>query len=129
MLGEWVAELASSIVGDAILESIFPGSTKPEPAPREGMWNASLGSLSAFLSGVAAPFCGASSFALLKVAQDSLFWALLGGSVLLGVISCVLAARALRVTARRRRLAHFGLWLGRATVLAGGVTAVLAMLR
>jgi len=33
----------SSIVGEGIAELLFPGSSKPQAPPPEGVWNASLG--------------------------------------------------------------------------------------
>lgn len=58
MLADLVGEVISSIVGDAVVGLLFPGASRPQPPPPEGEWNASLGSLAAFLAGVAALFCG-----------------------------------------------------------------------
>jgi hypothetical protein len=66
MLADLVGEVVSSIVGDAIIESLFPGVSKRQLPPPEGEWNASLGSLAAFFAGVAALFCGISAYGVLR---------------------------------------------------------------
>ena len=104
---------------------LFPGVSKPQPSPPEGEWNASLGSLAAFLAAVAALFCGIAMFGLLRV-REPLLWLFLGGSVLVAMLSGVLAHRALEVTGRRRALARIGLWLSRATIVAGLFAALVA---
>jgi hypothetical protein len=48
MLADFVGEVISSIVGDVIVEVLFPSVLKPQRSPSEGEWNASLGSLAAF---------------------------------------------------------------------------------
>jgi len=128
MLADLVGEVVSSIVGEAITELLFPGVSKPQPSPPEGEWNASLGSLAAFLAAVAALFCGIAMFGLLRVREPSL-WLFLGGSVLVAMLSGVLAHRALEVTGRRRALARIGLWLSRATIVAGLFAALVAAAR
>lgn len=127
MLADLVGEVISSIVGDAAIGLLFPGASKPQPSPPEGEWNASLGSLAAFLAGVAALFCGLSTIWLLRGVTDVLPWLFLGGSVMVAMLAGVLAHRALEVTSRRRSLARIGLWLSRATIVTGLLAAVLAM--
>lgn len=119
MLADLVGELVWSIVGEAIMGLLFPGVSKPQPSPPEGEWNASLGSLAAFLAGVAALFCGISALGVLRGVREEFLWLFLGGSVALAMLSGVLAHRALEVTGRRRALARIGLWLSRATIVAG----------
>jgi hypothetical protein len=86
MLADLVGEAVSLIVGDAIIGFLFPGLSKPQPSPPEGEWNASLGSLSAFLAGVAALFCGVSALGVLRGAREAPLWLFLGGSVVLAML-------------------------------------------
>jgi hypothetical protein len=74
MLADFVGEVVSSMVGDGIVALLFPGISKPQPSPREGEWNASLGSLAAFLAGIAALFCGLATFGVLRGISDVLLW-------------------------------------------------------
>jgi uncharacterized membrane protein len=127
MLADFVAELMSSIVGDAIVGLLFPSVSKPQPSPPEGEWNASLGSLAAFLAGIAAVFCGLSTFGVLRGMTDVLLWVFLSGSVIVAMLSGVLAHRALEMTSRRRALAKIALWLSRATILTGLLAAVVSI--
>jgi uncharacterized membrane protein len=127
MLADLVGEVISSLVGDAIVGVLFPSVSKPQPSPPEGEWNASLGSLAAFLAGIAALFCGLSTFGVLRGMTDVWLWLFLGGSVMVATLSGVLARRALEVTNRRRALAKIGLWLSRATILTGLLAAVLSI--
>ena len=122
-----VGEVVSSILGEAVIEWLFPGLSREQPTPPEGEWKASLPSLAAFLAGVAALFCGLSAVGVLRGMTDLLLWAFLGGAVMLAILSSVLAHRALEVTGRRRGLAKTGLWLSRATIFFGLLTAVLSV--
>lgn len=79
MLADLVGEVVSSVAGEAIIEWLFPGLSKPQPSPPEGEWNASLGSLAVFLAGVAALFCGISVFGVLRGVREPLLWLFLGG--------------------------------------------------
>lgn len=127
MLGELIGELALSMLGEAIVGSLFPGLAKPQPSPPEGEWNASLGSLAAFVAVIAAMFCGISALGVLNGARDTLSWPILGSSLIVAVLSGALARRAIEVTQRRRALARIGLWLSRATIVVGLVAAVAAL--
>ena len=127
MLADFVGEVVSSMVGDGIVAWLFPGISKPQPSPREGEWNASLGSLSAFLAGIAPVFCALATFGVLRGISDVLLWLLPGGSVLVAIFSAVLAHRALEATSRRRALAKISLWLSRTTICTGLLAAVLAI--
>lgn len=127
MLSDLVGHVVSAIVGEAILDSLFPGRSKPQPPPPEGEWNASLGSVAAFLSAIAAMFCGPAVLGLLQGITDTFLWIVLGGALIVAMVAGVLARRALEVTRRRRALARIGLWLARATVLTGLLAAVLAI--
>ena len=127
MLVDFVGEIVSSIVGDAIIGWLFPGVSKLQPSPPEGEWNASLGSLAAFLAGVAALFCGVTALGVLRGVTAVWLWLFLGASMIVAMLSGVLAHRALEVTGRRRALARIGLWLSRATILTGLLAAVLSM--
>ncbi len=127
MLADLLGEVISSIVGDAIIELLFPGVWKPQPSPPEGEWNTSVGSLAAFLASVAALFCGVAAFGVLRGMTDAPLWVFLFGAVMLAMLSGVLAHRALEVSGRRRALARLGLWLSRATVLTGLLAAALSI--
>ena len=89
--------------------------------------DASLGSVAAFLSAIAAISCGLAGVGLLQGITDTFIWLVLGGALLVAMVAGVLARRALEVTRRRRALARIGLWLARATVLTGLLAAVLAI--
>ena len=56
MLDHILGEIVSSIIGDAFFGWLFPNRPKQPWPPPEGMWNASLGSVAAFLGGLAAMF-------------------------------------------------------------------------
>ena len=127
IVAELVSEVVLSIVGETIGRLVFPGSSRPEPPPKEGQWNASLGSLAAFLAGIAALFGGLAAFGLLRGVTHALVWILSAGALLIALVSGVLAHRALEVTNRRRALARIGLWLSRATILAGLLAAALSL--
>jgi uncharacterized membrane protein len=126
IVGELVGEVVLSIVGETIGGFVFPGDRRPELPPKGGEWNASLGSLAAFLAGVAALFGGLAAFGVLRGVTHALLWILLAGALLIAMVSGVLAHRALEVTNRRRALARIGLWLSRATILTGLVAAALS---
>lgn len=128
MLADLVGDVVSSIAGEALVEWLFPGLSKPQPSPREGEWNASLGSLAAFLAAIAAIFCAQAAIGVLSGMTETLIWAALGGAMLLAMLSGVLAHRALEVTDRRRTLARAALWLSRATLITGLLAAALVML-
>ena len=81
------------------------------------------------LAGIAALFCGLITFGVLRGVSDTWLWLCLGGSVLVAILSAVLAHRALEVTSRRRALARISLWLSRATICTGLVAAVVAIAR
>jgi uncharacterized membrane protein len=123
MLADFVGELVSSMVGDAIIGLFLPDVSKPRPSLQEGEWTASFASLAAFLAGVAALFCGISAFGVLRGVREPLAWLFLGGSVMAAMLSGFLAHRALEVTGRRRTLARMGLWLSRATIVVGFLPA------
>ena len=127
MLADLVGEVVSFLVGDAIVEVLFPGASKRQPLPLEGEWNASLASLATFLAGVAALFCGISAVGVFQGVREPLLWLLLGGSVIVAMVSGVLAHRALEVTGRRRALARVGLWLSRATIVADLLAALVSV--
>ena len=127
IVGELVGEAVSSIVGETIGQLVFPGASRPEPPLKEGEWNASLGSLAAFLSAIAAIFGGLAAWGLLRGLTNALLWLFLAGALLLAMVSGVLVHRALEVTNRRRALARMGLWLSRATVIGGLLAAVLSL--
>jgi uncharacterized membrane protein len=127
MLADLVGEVVSSILGDAIIGLLFPGVSRSQPSPPEGEWNASLGSVAAFLAGVAALFCGISAFGVVRGVRETWLWLFLGGSVMVAMLSGVLAHRALEVTGRRRALARIGLWLSRATIVAGLLAAFVSV--
>ncbi|HET7618031.1 MAG TPA: hypothetical protein VFK20_05935, partial [Vicinamibacterales bacterium] len=126
MLSDLVSDLVSTIVGETIVEWIFPRPFPPEPPPIEGVWNASLGSLAAFLAGIAALFCGEASWGVLVGAPLAFLWPFLAGSVAVAVLSGFLARRALHVTHRRRALARIGLWVSRGTIAAGILAALVS---
>ena len=129
MLADLAGEIVLSVVGEAVVECLFPAVRKPQTRPQEGEWNASLGSVAAFLSAVAALFCVPAMRAVLRGDAATLFWGILGGSVLLAMFAGVLAYRALLVTDKRRTLASVGLWLSRGTIGAGLLAAAVAMLK
>src|SRR5437879_5030496 len=52
MLGAILGE----IIGEALVGWLFPRRRRPSQSPKEGMWNASLGSVAAFLGGLAVLF-------------------------------------------------------------------------
>jgi hypothetical protein len=124
MLEEFIGDVVSCIVGDAIVGFLFPAALKPMPPP-EGEWNASLGSLAAFLAAVAAMFGGPFVFLALRGDRNMVLWPFVATSMIVAIVAGSMARRALKVTARRRALARLGLWLSRAT-LAAGVIAALA---
>jgi hypothetical protein len=125
MLADFIGDVVSSIVGDAIVGFLFPAASKPMPPPPEGEWNASLGSLAAFLAAVAAMFGGPFVFLALRGDRNMVLWPFVASSMIVAIVAGSMARRALKVTARRRALARLGLWLSRAT-LAAGVIAALA---
>lgn len=127
MLADLVGEVLLSIVGDAVMDLLCPGASKSQPPPPEGEWNASLGSLAAFVAGVAALFCGISAWGVLRGVREAFLWLFLCGSVVVAMLSGVLARRALEVTGRRRALATIGLWLSRATIVAGLLAALVSV--
>jgi hypothetical protein len=55
-----------------------------------------------------------------------LLWLFLDGSVMLAMLSGVLAHRALEVTGRRRALTRIGLWVSRATIATGFLAALVS---
>jgi hypothetical protein len=124
MLGSIISE----IVGEAVIELLFPGRSKRSAPPPEGTWNASLGSLSAFLGLLAAMFATMSSITIVSGHGDFPAWPFLGASVVVAILAGTLGARAFLVTDRRHALAHVGLWLCRTTLALATVTAVLAAL-
>jgi uncharacterized membrane protein len=127
MLADLIGEVVTSIVGEAIWARLFPDSVRPQPSPPEGEWNASLGSLAAFLASIAALFLAIAGSSILRGISDLLLWLFLGGAVALAIVSSVLAHRALEVTQRRRTLAKIGLWLSRAAIVTGLLVAVLSI--
>lgn len=127
MLADLIGEVISSIVGDALVGVLSPDASKPKPPAPEEDWNASLGSRAAFLSSVAAMFCALSAFGVLHGARETLPWLFLGGSIVVAMLSGIMARRALEKTTRRRTLATLGLWVSRATIAAGLVAAVVSL--
>jgi len=79
------------------------------------------------LSAVAAMFCALSAFGVLEGIRGMLLWLPLGGSIIVAMLSGIMARRALEVTTRRRTLATLGLWLSRATIAAGFVAVVVSL--
>ena len=127
MLGDIIGEVVTSLVGDVIGEWLSPDALKPQPSAAEGEWNASLGSVAAFLASIAVLVVALGFFAWLRRAAEVWPWLILGGAVL-AMISGVLAHRALEVTQRRRALATIALWLSRTTIVTGFVVAALSII-
>ena len=127
VIADVVGEIVSTIVGDGIAELLFPGRSNDQSPPREGEWNASLGSLGAFLAVIALMFCGLASRGVLAGLANAWVWLMLGGSVIVAMVAGFLAHRALEVTSRRRGLARFGVWLSRATIWVGILAAALSL--
>jgi hypothetical protein len=116
MLGQIIGELVASMLGEAVKGTLFPNWSRPQPPPEEGEWNASLGSVAAFVAAVAAMFVVISSIGIVTGRRGGPFWPILGIAVLVAVVAGVLAHRTFEVTRRRHALAHAGLWLSRAAV-------------
>jgi uncharacterized membrane protein len=127
MLVQIVGEIVATMLGEVVLEALFPNWSTPQPPPEEGMWNASLGSVAAFVAAVAAMFGGISSLAILTGRQGGPFWILLVIAALVALAAGVLSHRTFRVTSRRHGLAYVGLWLSRATVTMALVALVLSV--
>jgi uncharacterized membrane protein len=131
MLGDVLGEIFSEIIGDALLGWLFPRRIRLSPPLKEGMWNASLGSVAAFLGGLAVLFAMLPILAFFwgRNDKDAGILIFLLVAVGLAVIAGVLARRALRVTLRRRALAIVGLWCSRLILVLGIVTAGLVLIR
>src|SRR5262245_51762441 len=116
MLGDVLNELVASMIGETLTGWLFPSRARAQPPPKEGEWNASLGSIAAFLGGVAAIFGLFSAAAIVREHSDSWSWGFLIVAVVLALIAGILARRTFEVTNRRHILARLGLWLSRVTV-------------
>src|SRR5436190_19596899 len=116
MLGQIVGELVASMLGEAVVGTLFPNWFRPQPPPKEGVWNASLGSSAVFLAAVAAMFGGLSSIGIVTGRNGSPFWIILVIAAAAALIAGVLAHRTFEVTRRRHLLARVAIWLSRATV-------------
>jgi hypothetical protein len=129
MLGDILGEIVSAVVGDALLGWLWPQRpTQPWPPP-EGQWNASLGSIAAFLGGVSALFVGTATLVLVQGRRDEdvpllVLLAIGFGCAFLG---STLARRTFTVTPRRHHVAAIGLWCSRASIMSG-VVALLVLL-
>ena len=121
MLVSVFGEIVSSIIGDAFLGWLFPNWQRPTPPPPEGVWNASLGSIAAFLSGLAAMFVVTPSFVIAQGRTDEEIPLLIMLVVALGlaITGGVLARRTFLVTPRRHTLASIALWCSRVSVILG----------
>jgi hypothetical protein len=100
--------------------------------PKEGTWNASLGSVAAFLGGLAVLFAMPPILAFFwggRNDKDAGILIFLLVAVGLAVIAGALARRALRVSLRRRGLAIAGLWCSRLILVIGILTIGLVMIR
>jgi hypothetical protein len=127
MLAQIIGEIVATMLGEAVMEALFPSWSKPQPKPEEGMWNASLGSVAAFLAAVAAMFGGISSVGILTGRHGSPFWITLVIAVLVALAAGVLSHRTFEVTRRRHALAYVGLWISRATVAVALVAIALSI--
>lgn len=128
MLGQILGDLVAAMLGDAVMGTLFPGWSEPEPRPEEGEWNASMGTVAAFLALVAAMFGGLASFAIIAGIYDAVMSGFLVLSLLTALAAGALAHRTFRVTKRRHALARVALWLSRATVtVAVGAVALSAL--
>jgi hypothetical protein len=127
MLAQIIGEIVATMLGEAIMGALFPNWSKPQPPPEEGVWNASLGSVAAFVATVAAMFGGISSIGILTGRHGNPFWIILVIAVLVALAAGVLSHRTFEVTRRRHALAYVGLWLSRATVTVALVTVALSI--
>lgn len=129
MLWTFIGELIAAMVGDVIMGTLFPTWSKREPPPEEGAWNASIGTVAAFLAALAAMFGGLSSFILVTGRYESAIGWLLLVSMIAALAAGVLAHRTFQVTKRRHGLARVGLWLSRATVTVIVVAVLFSVFR
>jgi uncharacterized membrane protein len=125
MFSDLLGGLLAEIVGDFL----WGGSRRRlEPSPPEGIWNASLGSMSAFLAAVAAAFAVLVLRAEWWQDDDPAYPFILVGSIVLSFVAAWLGVRAFRVTLRRKALAICGLWCSAIAVLCGTAGIVLRLL-
>src|SRR5262245_30338708 len=69
MLTQIIGEIVTTVLGEAVIGALFPNWSKPQPPPKEGVWNASLGSVGAFVAAVAAVFVGISIIGMRSARQ------------------------------------------------------------
>ena len=127
MLGAILGE----IIGEALVGWLFPRRRRPSQSPKEGMWNASLGSVAAFLGGLAVLFAMPPILAFFwgRNDKDAGILIFLLVAVGLAVIAGKLARRTLRVTLQRRGLAIVGLWCSRLILVIGILTIGIVVIR
>jgi hypothetical protein len=130
MLGEVIGAIVTAVIGDALLGWLVPNWRRPTPPPLEGMWNASLGSVAAFLSGLALTL---SVLPLLAPSHgrddDVALLILLTVAVGFGVTGGILARRTFQVSSRRHALARVGLWCARASIVLAVLSSGVLLLR
>jgi hypothetical protein len=131
MLGDLIGEAISSIIGEAFIGWLFPNWHKRTPLPPEGEWNASLGSVAAFLGSLATMFVMTPIIVMIQGRSDEdvpLFFMLVFALVLC-LVAGASARRAFRVTLRRRALALVGLWSSRVAFISGILATSVLLIR
>jgi hypothetical protein len=128
LIVDLLSELLLAIVGDVLGGSLLSRDTAT-PQPPEGEWNASSGSLAAFLAGLGALFGGIAVIVMHRGPSDvplALFFAI---GLFSTAAATILARRSFHVTSRRRGLAKGALWAARGTMAVLAFSAFELLLR
>ena len=126
-MSSFLAEVLLGIFGD-LLGGLLPVRHATEP-PAEGEWNASSGSLAAFLALLGALFSGMAITVMYRGPDDAVLALVCALGPSSAVAATILARHSLRVTKRRRALAWGALWTSRATLAVLAVMALGVVLR
>ena len=118
MLLQILGQFVFDILGEAVLRLLSPDWPAAQSPPEEGEWNASLGSVAAFLAALGATFGGLASYLIMRGRTAFLLWAFLAIGGALALAAEALARRTFEVTRRRHTLARMGMWLSRSTFAA-----------
>jgi len=131
MLGDILGEVFSTIIGDALLGWLWPNRPKAPWPPPEGQWNASLGSVAAFLGALSVLFVGTVAIIVAQGRRDEdvALFVMLGVGLLSAFLGTALATRTYLVSSRRHQFAAIGLWCSRASIALGIVAAVILLSR